>query len=101
VVVANHRAIGLLNSEHMEQASRGMNLKVSRLMRSTAIQDARQRTIFDFNKGVINKALDRINTKLPADVIGRDAIKFASDTVSDEYDNVLSKIILSIIKFGK
>jgi len=58
----------------------------------TAIQDARQRTVFDFNKGVINKALDRINTKLPADVIGRDAIKFASDTVSDEYDNVLSKI---------
>jgi hypothetical protein len=58
----------------------------------TAIQDARQRTIFDFNKGVINKALGRIKTKLPADVIGRDAIKFASDTVSDAYDNVLKKM---------
>jgi len=58
----------------------------------TAIQDARQRTIFDFNKGVINKALGRIKTKLPADVIGRDAIKFASDTVSNEYDNVLKKM---------
>lgn len=58
----------------------------------TAVQDARQRVIFDFNKGVINKALDRIKTKLPADVIGRDAIKFASDTVSDAYDNVLKKM---------
>lgn len=58
----------------------------------TAIQDARQRTIFDFNKGVINKALGRIKTKLPADVIGRDAIKFASDTVSDAYDDVLKKM---------
>lgn len=58
----------------------------------TAIQDARQRTIFDFNKGVINKALGRIKDKLPADVIGRDAIKYASDTVSKAYDDVLEKM---------
>jgi len=55
----------------------------------SAIQDARQRTVFNFNKGVINKALDNINTKLPADVIGRDAIEFATQQISDEYTKVL------------
>ena len=58
----------------------------------TAIQDARQRVVFDFNKGVINKALGRIKDKLPADVIGRDAIEYASNTVSKAYDDVLKKM---------
>ena len=57
-----------------------------------SIANARQRVLFDFNKGVINKALDKVKDKLPADVIGRDAIKYASDQVSDKYDEVLAKM---------
>jgi hypothetical protein len=57
-----------------------------------SISNARQRVLFDFNKGVINKALDKVKDKLPEDVIGRDAIKYASDQVSDKYDEVLAKM---------
>jgi hypothetical protein len=64
-----------------------------------SIQNAKQRVLFDFNKSTINKALAKASdpTKqdklsLPADVIGRDAIEYASKTVSDKYDDVLSKI---------
>ena len=57
-----------------------------------SISNARQRVLFNFNKGVINKALDKVKDKLPADVVGRDAIKYASDQVSDKYDEVLAKM---------
>jgi hypothetical protein len=64
-----------------------------------SIQNAKQRVLFDFNKSTINKALAKASdpTKqdklsLPADVIGRDAIEYASKTVSDKYDDVLSKM---------
>ena len=64
-----------------------------------SIQNAKQRVLFDFNKSVINKALAKASdpTKkdklsLPADVIGRDAIQYASDEVSKKYDDVLSKM---------
>ena len=57
-----------------------------------SISNARQRVLFDFNKGVINKALDKVKDKLPADVVGRDAISYASQQVSDKYDDVLSKM---------
>jgi len=57
-----------------------------------SIENARQRVLFDFNKGVINKALQKVNDKLPADVVGRDAIAYASDEVSKKYDDVLSKM---------
>lgn len=40
VVVANERAIGLFDSEHMEQLDRGMNLELAAIMRSTAVGDA-------------------------------------------------------------
>lgn len=40
VVVANERAVGLFNSEHMEKANGGVNLKLSRVMRSPVIRDA-------------------------------------------------------------
>jgi len=46
VVVANERAIGLFHSEHMEQASRGVNLKLSRVVSSATIGDA-SRAEFD------------------------------------------------------
>lgn len=61
----------------------------------TAIQNQRERTLYDFNKAVINKALDKINIKLPADAIGRDAVQFATDRVDEAYDNVLSKMSFS------
>jgi len=64
-----------------------------------SIQNAKQRVLFDFNKSVINKALAKASdpTKkdklsLPADVIGRDAIEYASKEVSNKYDDVLSKM---------
>ena len=58
----------------------------------SSIENARQRVLFDFNKGVINKALQKVDDKLPAEVVGRDAIAYASDEVSKKYDDVLSKM---------
>lgn len=64
-----------------------------------SITNARQRVLFDFNKGIINKALGKASDpkkadklQLPADVVGRDAIKYASDEVSKKYDEVLAKM---------
>jgi hypothetical protein len=56
------------------------------------IRSAREKVLFDFNKGVINKALDKVNDKLPENVIGRDAVRYAADQVSNKYDEVLGKI---------
>lgn len=56
------------------------------------IENARQKVIFNFNKGVINKALKKVNSKLPEEVVGRDAVAFATDTVGQKYDDVLSKM---------
>jgi len=58
----------------------------------SSIENARQRVLFDFNKGVINKALQKVDDRLPADVVGRDAIAYASDEVSKKYDDVLAKM---------
>lgn len=58
----------------------------------SSIENARQRTLFNFNKAIIDKALKKVDDKLPADVIGRDAIAYAADQVSKQYDDVLSKI---------
>lgn len=62
----------------------------------TAIINAKQRTLFDFNKGVINESLRRIGKKLPADVVGRDAIAYATDVVSKSYDDVLARMKFSV-----
>jgi hypothetical protein len=40
VIVTNESAIGLFDSEHMEQLDRGMNLELAAIMRSTAVGDA-------------------------------------------------------------
>jgi hypothetical protein len=61
-----------------------------------AITNARQRTLFDFNKGVINESLRRIGQRLPADVVGRDAIAYAADVVSNSYDDVLARMQFSV-----
>lgn len=58
----------------------------------TAIQNQREKTLYNFNKGIINKALDKIKLKLPADAIGRDAVQFATDRVDEAYTEVLNKM---------
>lgn len=62
----------------------------------TAIENQRQRVLFDFNKGVINKALDKVNLKLPANAIGRDAVQFAADRLDEAYDEVLGKMSFTL-----
>lgn len=57
-----------------------------------AVRNARERALFDFNKGVINKALDKVGDKLPENVVGRDAVAYAAEQVSNKYDDVLSKM---------
>jgi hypothetical protein len=56
------------------------------------ISNAKERAIFQFNKGVINKALGKVNEKLPADVIGRDAVQEANNVIDTKYDEVLSRV---------
>jgi hypothetical protein len=56
------------------------------------IRNAREKVLFDFNKGVINKTLDKVGDKLPEDVVGRDAVAYAAEQVSNKYDEVLSKM---------
>lgn len=57
-----------------------------------AIRNAREKVLFDFNHGVINKALSKIDDQLPAKVIGRDAVDYAVEQVSNKYDDVLGKM---------
>jgi len=56
------------------------------------IRNAREKVLFDFNKGVINKALDKVGDKLPENVVGRDAVAYAAEQVSKKYDEVLGKM---------
>lgn len=57
-----------------------------------SISSAKERAILSFNKGVLNKTLDKIDDKLPENVVGRNAISYAADQVSNAYDDVLSKM---------
>lgn len=56
------------------------------------IANAKERALFSFNKGVINKTLNKIGQSLPEDVVGRDAVAYVQDTVNAAYDDVLSRI---------
>jgi len=56
------------------------------------ISDAKERALYSFNKGVINKALGKIGEKLPEDVIGRDAVQVVNELVDKKYTDVLSKM---------
>jgi len=62
----------------------------------SSIENARQRVLFDFNKSVVNNALKKVKDKLPSDVVGRDAIAYASEQVSNQYDDVLSKMTFDL-----
>ncbi len=56
------------------------------------ISNAKERGLYSFNKGIINKALKKIDDTLPEDVIGRDAVQHANTAVSNKYDEVLQKM---------
>jgi hypothetical protein len=57
-----------------------------------SISAAKERAVASFNKGVINKALSKIDDKLPENAAGRNAVVYAADQVSNAYDDVLSKM---------
>jgi DNA-binding ferritin-like protein (Dps family) len=67
------------------------------------IEEARAKTLFNFNKSIINKALGKVDTQLPEDVIGHDAMDFATTVVSQKYDDLLSKMSfqLDMPTYGK
>lgn len=67
------------------------------------IEGARAQTLFNFNKSIINKALNKVDSKLPEDVIGHDAMDFATSEVSRKYDEILSKMAfqLDMPTYGK
>jgi hypothetical protein len=56
------------------------------------VSAAKERAIASFNKGIINKTLDKIGDKLPKEVEGRNAVAYAAEQVSNAYDDVLSKM---------
>lgn len=60
------------------------------------ISNAKERQLFQFNQGVINKALSKIDKKLGAAVIGRDAVNEAFTITSNQYDDVLNRISFEI-----
>lgn len=57
-------------------------------------RSAQERSLQDFNTGVINKALSNIGETLPKDKTGRDAIQYMYKKVDDAYENVLPKVSL-------
>lgn len=61
-----------------------------------SIRTAREKVLFNFNKGVINKALAKVDDKLPVNVIGRDAVAYAAEQVSNKYDDVLGKMSFNL-----
>jgi len=61
-----------------------------------SISKAKERAIQSFNTGVINKALSKIDDKLPASATGNDAVLYAADQVSNAYDDVLSKMAFNL-----
>ena len=62
------------------------------------ISSARERQLFQFNRGVINKALRKVDEKLPDEVIGRDAVAHVQQVVSQKYDDVLASVSMQYDK---
>lgn len=59
------------------------------------VADAREKALFDYNKGIINKTLEKIGSKLPeteGGFIGRDALAFTKQELTKAYDDVLGKV---------
>lgn len=67
------------------------------------IEKARQKVLFNFNKSMINKALNKVDAKLEDDVVGRDAVSYAHDVIDNAYNNVLKDMSfkLDMPTYGK
>jgi len=67
------------------------------------IEKARQKVLFNFNKSMINKALNKVDAKLEDDVVGRDAVSYAHDVIDTAYNNVLKDMsfTLDMPTYGK
>jgi hypothetical protein len=57
-----------------------------------AIAAARTRVNSQFEKAAYDRALEPIGKKLPTGISGRDAVDFAQQELSNQYDTVLNKI---------
>lgn len=63
-----------------------------------AIGAARNRATADLNRAVADAALEPLGQKLPANLVGRDAVAYVKSTLSDAYDNLLPKMTLQADK---
>jgi hypothetical protein len=52
---------------------------------------AEKRSIESFNRAVIDDALTSLNVKVPKKLVGREAINYADDAISNAYNKVLGK----------
>lgn len=55
------------------------------------VSSAEKRSIESFNRAAIDDALTSLNTKVPKKLVGREAINFADDAISNAYNKVLGK----------
>lgn len=55
------------------------------------VAGAEKRSIESFNRAVIDDALTSLNTKVPKKLVGREAINYADDAISNAYNKVLGK----------
>jgi hypothetical protein len=58
----------------------------------SAITGAKERGIQDLNRAAFDRALKPLGEKLPKGVVGREAVEFTSEKLSQAYDDVLGKI---------
>jgi len=58
----------------------------------SAISSAKERGVQDLNRAAFDRALKPIGEKLPKGVVGREAVEFTSEKLSQAYDDVLGKI---------
>jgi len=56
------------------------------------VKSAQIRAVEGLNRAAINRALKPIGDALPADLKGRDAIKYAENALGDKYDNLLPQM---------
>jgi hypothetical protein len=62
------------------------------------ITSAREKSLFDFNKAILNRPLKKLGTELPEDVVGVDANKFVKETIDKAYDDLLPNLKFNLDK---
>jgi len=60
------------------------------------VAGAEKRSIESFNRAVIDDALTSLNAKVPQKLVGREAINYADDVISNAYNKVLGKSKVTI-----